>query len=274
MRACSVPSLYKAGGYRPNTEQLAISRRGAQGLVPLPKDALILYWIAVSAFICPSFYSAAFLSGWIKGAASCRFAPFNSRLFSPSKCIPHSPHTTMSDVEKARTSQTSHYDKPANFAPRSTKIANPGALYVPPIIARLPALTPPQWSVLVRVHHIPSFFVQCKCKSYPYPQRRRWHGMLLWRSFSILGGNVGVPPRQCLWCYRYVSSLLLRGSPSPLPSPRREISPLHPAIRSASYMSRALFYIPSVLDMSSLFYIWLTVMQRSLLTGPSGCHMQ
>ncbi|KAG8221733.1 Gpr1 family protein [Butyriboletus roseoflavus] len=34
----------------------------------------------------------------------------------------------MSDVEKARTSQNSHYDKPANFAPRPTKIANPGAL--------------------------------------------------------------------------------------------------------------------------------------------------
>jgi hypothetical protein len=54
----------------------------------------------------------------------------------------------MSDVEKARTSQTQHvqhYNNETNVAPRPVrKIANPGALYVPPIlhaVLRLPILS-------------------------------------------------------------------------------------------------------------------------------------
>lgn len=45
----------------------------------------------------------------------------------------------MSDVEKAQTSQTQfvqNYERPTNVAPRQTKIANPGALYVPTILAQ------------------------------------------------------------------------------------------------------------------------------------------
>lgn len=131
----------------------------------------------------------------------------------------------MSDVEKARTSHTSqpqldtNYAPPANFASRPTKIANPGALYVLSILAYLFVLIPPQWSVLLRINHVHSFHVQCKCEKYPYSQRCCWHGLLLWRPSPVPRGYVGVPPRQHLWSYRCVSISLFWQFPSPLHHP-------------------------------------------------------